>query len=115
MYSSLRLIEVLTKTKQSLSTIVDTIPKYFNTPELKYASKDENKFNVIKDIQKYCDDKGYKYIIIDGLKVIFKDSWAYVRASNTGPNITLRCESKDKNDLDNLLKLFETLINAYNK
>ena len=115
MYSSLRLIEILSKTDKTLSELVSTIPHYLNTPEEKFASEDEKKFVVIENIKNYCEKEGYKYLEIDGLKVMIKDSWAYVRASNTGPNITLRCESKNKDDLDNLEKLFKTLINLYNK
>lgn len=115
MYSSLRLIEILTRTDKTLSELVSTIPQYYNTPEERFASTDDKKYEVINSIKKYCDDKNYKYIEIDGLRVSFKDSWAYVRASNTGPNITLRCESKNKNNLDNLQKLFKTLIDLYNK
>jgi len=115
MYSSLRLIEVLSRTDKTLSELINTVPKYHNTPEQKFSSTDDKKYEVIQNIKKYCEEKNYKYIEIDGLKVLFKDSWAYVRASNTGPNITLRCESKNENDLDNLVKLFTTLINIYNK
>lgn len=115
MYSSLRLIEVLSKTDKTLSELVNTVPKYYNTPEQKFLSTDEKKHEVIENIKKYCDEKNYNYIEIDGLKVLFKDSWAYVRASNTGPNITLRCESKNQNSLDNLIKIFTTLIDIYNK
>ena len=115
MYSSLRLIEILSKTDKTLSELIETVPKYFNTPEQKFSSNDDKKHQVIENIKKYCLEKNYKFIEIDGLKVIFKDSWAYVRASNTGPNITLRCESKTEEDLDNLVKLFTTLIDIYNK
>lgn len=115
MYSSLRLIEILSKTDKTLSELVKTIPHYLNSPEEKFASEDNIKQDVIKKIKNYCDEKGYKYLEIDGLKVIFKNAWAYVRASNTGPNITLRCEAKKQDDLDNLLKLFKTLIEIYNK
>ncbi len=115
MYSSLRLIEILSKTDKTLSELVETTDKYYNTEEEKYKSTDKKKIEVINNIKKYCDEKQYKYIEIDGLKVLFKDSWAYVRASNTGPNITLRCESKNKEDLKNLEKLFKTLIEIYNK
>ncbi len=115
MYSSLRLIEILSKTKASLSELVRTIPHYYNSPEEKFASSDSKKHEVINNIKKYCDNKNYKYLEIDGLKVIFKDAWAYVRASNTGPNITLRCEAKNEKDLNNLLKLFRSLIEIYNK
>ena len=108
-------MSIESKTDKTLSELINTVPKYFNTPELKFASSEEKKREVIHNIKKYCDEKNYKYIEIDGLRVTFKDSWAYVRASNTGPNITLRCESKDINNLNNLVKLFETLIDLYNK
>lgn len=115
MYSSLRLIEILSKTDKTLSELVATVPAYYNTPEQKFQSTDDKKHEVIENIKKYCIEKKYSFIEIDGLRVSFKDSWAYVRASNTGPNITLRCESKDKENLDNLVKLFTTLIDIYNK
>jgi len=115
MYSSLRLIEILSKTDKTLSELVKTIPQYYNSPEQKFPSSDDKKREVIENIKKYCIEKKYNFIEIDGLRISFKDSWAYVRASNTGPNITLRCESKDKNSLDNLVKLFTTLIDLYNK
>ena len=115
MYSSLRLIEILSKTDKTLSELVATVPAYYNTPEQKFKSTDDKKHEVIENIKKYCIEKKYNFIEIDGLRVSFKDSWAYVRASNTGPNITLRCESKDKDNLDNLVKLFTTLIDIYNK
>lgn len=115
MYSSLRLIEILSKTDKTLSELVKTIPHYLNSPEEKFSSTDTLKIEVIENIKKYCDEKGYNYIEIDGLKVLFKQAWAYVRASNTGPNITLRCEAHNKDDLDNLVKLFKTLIEIYNK
>jgi phosphomannomutase/phosphoglucomutase len=115
MYSSLRLIEILSKTDKTLSELVNTIPHYLNTAEEKFASSDDLKFKVIENIKKYAIEQGYNVLEIDGLKIMFKDSWAYVRASNTGPNITLRCEAKNKKDLDNLEKLFTTLINIYNK
>lgn len=115
MYSSLRLIEILSKTDKTLSELASTVPKYYNIPEQKFPSSDDKKYEVIENIKKYCQEKHYNFIEIDGLKVTFKDSWAYVRASNTGPNITLRCESKNQNDLDNLVKLFTTLIDIYNK
>ncbi len=115
MYSSLRLIEILSKTKKSLSELVETIPHYYTSEEKRIKSTDTKKKLVINNIKKYCDEKKYKYIEIDGLKVIFKDGWAYVRASNTGPTINLRCESKNEKDLKNLEKLFTSLIDIFNK
>lgn len=115
MYSSLRLIEILSKTDKTLSELIATVPAYFNTEEEKFPSQDDKKHLVIENIKNYCKEKNYSFIEIDGLRVSFKDSWAYVRASNTGPNITLRCEAKNKDDLENLQKLFKTLVELYNK
>ncbi len=115
MYSSLRIIEILSKTDKTLSELIATTPKYLNTDEEKFASTDTKKLEVIQNIKKYCDSKKYKYIEIDGLKITFKDCWAYVRASNTGPNVNLRCEAHNQEDLDNIHQLLITLIAIYNK
>lgn len=115
MYSSLRIIEILSKTDKSLSELIKTTPSYYNTPEEKFASEDDYKFEVIQKIKKFCDEKKYDYIEIDGLKVTFDKGWAYVRASNTGPNITLRCEAQNQEFLDKLHKLFVTLVEVYNR
>lgn len=114
-YAGLRIIEILSKTDKTLSELIDTLPKYYTSTEQRIQSTNIIKNEVINNIKKYCDDKKYKYIEIDGLKVIFKDGWAYVRASNTGPNINLRCESKNQEDLKNLEKLFGTLIEIFNQ
>jgi len=114
-YASLRLIEILSKTDRSLSELIKTVNTYHNTETQIFKSTDETKKIVIENIKKYCQEKKFNFTEIDGLKVIFKDSWAYIRASNTGPNITLNCESKDPNNLKNINELFKALINIYNK
>ena len=52
---------------------------------------------------------------IDGVKVIFPDGFALVRASNTGPNITARFEAKTEERLKSLQDEFTNLINELNK
>ena len=54
-------------------------------------------------------------ITIDGVKVFFDNGAALVRASNTGPNITCRFESKDENELETIKKEFLDLIDKYKK
>ena len=57
----------------------------------------------------------YKYLTIDGIKVLFDDGWALVRASNTGPNITARFEASTKERLEELQNEFISKIEEYNK
>ena len=54
---------------------------------------------------------------MDGLRVISKDGWWLLRASNTQPSIVLRCESKSSSglkeqirDVKNVIKEFDSQI-----
>ena len=64
-------------------------------------------------MQKYCDSKGYKYITLDGVKAKFDDGFALVRASNTGPNITMRFEATTESRLNELRSEFESELKKY--
>ena len=110
LYAGLRIVEILSYTTQSVDELAEGIPVYYSTPELKFAASDDIKFSIIEKIEEYVKSKGYQYLTIDGIKVLFDDSWALVRASNTGPNITARFEAKTLNDLESLKKEFILLI-----
>ncbi len=114
-YAGLRLIEILSKTSDSLSKLLSDIPKYFTTPEIKFPSKDETKFDVIKNIKEFCEKQNWPLNTIDGVRVTFATGWALVRASNTGPNITMRVEATTEEGLKNLQTIFTNLVNTYNK
>ena len=44
-------------------------------------------------VKKKYLERGLKVIDIDGARVIFKDGWGLIRASNTGPNLTIKAEA----------------------
>ena len=110
-YASLRLIEILSNTDKKLSEMLDGISKYYSTPEIKIATSDDTKFQIIEKIKEYCQDKNYDILTIDGVKVFFKDGSALVRASNTGPNITSRFEAKSEERLEEIKTEFLELLN----
>lgn len=114
-YAGLRLLEILSKTNKSLSELLSDIPKYYSTPEIKFATKDETKFDIIEKIKYFCETQGWPINATDGAKINFKTGWALVRASNTGPNITMRCEATTPEGLENLKNVFTNIINTYNK
>ncbi len=109
-YASLRLIEILSNTDKKVSELLEGIEEYHSTDELKLPIKEEKKNYLIGNLLKYCIDKKYKYLDIDGVKAIFDDGFALVRASNTGPNITMRFEAKDEKRLKSIQKEFENII-----
>ena len=114
-YAGLRLLEILSNTNETLEELLDGINRYYSTPEMKYKTTDEIKFDVVEKIEDYCKEKGYTYNNIDGVRVTFDDSWASVRASNTGPNLTARFEASTEERLEEVKNEFESLIFKYNK
>ncbi len=109
-YGCLRLIEILSRTDKSFSSLLDGINKYYSTPEIKVKSTDDEKFKIVDKVKKYAKSKGYKINTIDGVRVEFDDGWALVRASNTGPDITARFEGETEDRMNQIKEEFINLI-----
>ena len=109
-YAGLRILEILSNTDKKLSELYENINNYYSTEELRAKVTDENKFKIVEKIKKYCKEKNYKVIDIDGARIEFVDGWALVRASNTGPNLTVRFEATTMNRAEELQKEFQNLI-----
>ena len=111
-YAAARLVELLTKSDETLDQIVDKLPKLFNTPELRYELSDEIKFEVVKRVvekfQSTAKDGGHEVIDVDGARITWKDGWALVRASNTQAALVLRFEA----ETPERLKTIRTLVEA---
>jgi len=111
LYNGLRMLEILSKTDKSFSQLINDIPIYYNTPEIKVPVSDDIKFDIVKKVIEYAKSKNYNYLDVDGIRVQFKDGWALVRASNTGPNLTMRFEAKTLNRLEEIKEEFKSLVN----
>ena len=110
LYNGLRMLEILSKTNLNFSRLIAGTNKYYSIPETKVRVTDDTKFNIVADVLKYVQDKGYKYIDLDGVRVQFEDGWALVRASNTGPNLTIRYEATTEERLEEIKKEFNTVV-----
>ncbi len=115
LYAGLRMLEVLSNSDKTVEELLDGINEYYSTEELKFKSPDDVKFGIVDKIGEYANSMNYKYLTIDGIKVLFDDGWALVRASNTGPNITARFEASTKERLEELQNEFISKIEEYNK
>lgn len=115
LYAGLRLVEIVSKTDKKVSELLENTNKYYSTEELKFHAPDEIKFGVVDKVKEYCANKGYKMLTVDGVRVTFDDSWALVRCSNTGPNITARFEAKTEERLSEIQEEFTNLLNEYLK
>ena len=109
-YAGLRIVERLSHTNEKLSELLNGINKYYSTKELKIQVEDTEKFKIIDKVKEYAINKNYNIVTLDGVKVKFDDGFALVRASNTGPNITMRYEGKTRLRLKEIEDEFNNVV-----
>ncbi|TES90623.1 MAG: phosphomannomutase/phosphoglucomutase [Candidatus Cloacimonadota bacterium] len=111
-FASLRLVELVSRTEEPLSMLVDKIPSYFVTPEIRIDCPDSKKFEVVKEVKKVFE-KDYKIIDVDGVRVSFSDGWGLLRASNTQPVLVLRFEANSQEALNRIKTRFYQTLEKY--
>ena len=109
-YGIFRIIELLSHSDKKISELFDGVNHYFSTEELKVRVTDDNKFDIVEGVIKYAKRKKYEFALVDGIRVIFDDGWALVRASNTGPDLTVRFEAKTEKRLNEIQDEFTKVI-----
>jgi phosphomannomutase/phosphoglucomutase len=97
-YSSARLLEILSRSAKKLSGLLSDLPRTFSTPEIRIYASDEVKFKIVDEVRKALSAK-HKVIDIDGVRAVFPTGWGLVRASNTQAVIVLRFEADTEQDL----------------
>jgi len=105
-YAALRLLEIISKTGEKVSQLLDGIPPAFATPEIRVECPDEIKFDLVEKVKEEFK-KEYKVIDIDGVRIEFPDGWGLIRPSNTQPALVLRFEARTKERLEEIRSLIE--------
>ena len=105
LYSSARLVEIMSKTSQPLSQLLGDLPRMVSTPEIRLECAEELKFKIAKQAQSAFSE--YNVNTIDGVRVQFEHGWALIRASNTQPVLVMRFEAAS----EKFLKEYQDLVN----
>ena len=99
-YTLLRVLELLKEEGMEFDRILASLPKLYATDEIKIPASDEEKFLLMDKLKESLKNppKDFPEIIdsvtIDGIRVIFKEGWGLIRASNTTPMLVTRFEAK---------------------
>ncbi len=114
LYAAARLLGILDRWDSRLSDVIDDIPHYHSTPELRIGCPDAEKFDVIARItERFKARDDVDVVDIDGARVIFKEGWGLARASNTQPVIVLRFEGRTEEALDRVRREFVTVLSDF--
>ena len=110
-FASLRMAEILSKSSERLSEIVDSLPKYPSIYEKNFDCPDNLKFAAIEKLRARFKDYGLTILDMDGVKLLDKDGWVLLRASNTEPTIRVSAEAKTEERLDELYEFAKKELN----
>ena len=108
-YAGARILEILSKTDQPLSTLLADLPKTSSTPELRVDCSDETKFEVVKRIAEHFSGT-HEVITIDGARILFEHGWGLVRPSNTQAILVLRFEADTDEHLAEIRQTVESKV-----
>jgi len=108
-YAAARLLSLLSHQEKGLDELLEDVPRYYSTPEIRLPSSDEAKFLQVESVIKHFEPR-YEIIKVDGARILFPQGWGLVRASNTGPELIVRCEGSTPQALEQIKgELFDYL------
>jgi phosphomannomutase/phosphoglucomutase len=115
-YASLRLLSYLERTKQTLNQAVSNLPKYTSSPEIKLGLADDIKFQFIAGPIKndlIATLPTGEINEIDGIRIDTDTAMVVVRASQNGPYIVIKFESKTQKEYDSIKKSLFGIFKKY--
>ncbi|WP_420347234.1 phosphoglucomutase/phosphomannomutase PgmG [Pelagibius sp.] len=102
LYAAIRVLSVINKSGESLADFRDSLPRLFNTPEVRFPCPEDRKKAVIEEVKERLQAEGAEVNDIDGVRVRENGGWWLLRASNTQDVLVARCEAGDQANLERL-------------
>ena len=93
LYAAVRLIEAVSASGQSLTEIMDAMPRSVATPEMRFQVDESRKFAIVEEVRDRLSADGAKVDDTDGVRVSTIDGWWLLRASNTQDVLVARAEA----------------------
>lgn len=114
--ATLRLLAYLTRVDKTLAAVIDELPKYVSSPEIKVGCPDAIKFQIVTEkiggeMKKLYPDA--KYVEIDGVRMDTEKEMLIVRASQNGPYLTIKFEGKTVEAYDNLKHQVSEILHKF--
>ena len=108
--SAIQVCKLIDNQNKNLSEMINDLPKTYQSPTMGPFCKDDEKYDVVKDLVKKIEDLKNKRFKIDGLKIVniltvngvrfsLEDgSWGLIRASSNKPSLVVVTESPTNDD-----------------
>jgi len=95
------ILDALAGSNKNISQIIEGLPRFeIVKRKMDCSSKPEADSFIKRTFDKF---KSEKLDLTEGVKILYKDAWVHVRASNTEPIIRIIAEAKDKYEAEKLI------------
>jgi len=112
-YACCRFVEIISKTDTKCSELLADQPKLFNTPEIRFDTVEETKFEIVDKVLKSFVAEGHDVVDIDGMRINFEDGWGLIRASNTQPALVMRFEATTEKRVKEIQEMVEGRLRSF--
>jgi len=112
-YALAHVMRIISNSDKKFSELMDEIPKYPSTPEIRFKCPEEKKVQVVEEGVKYFRDKCDRVVDVDGIRGYKHDGWFLLRKSNTQPLLSVRAEARDEESLGKLKKFVSEFLDGY--
>ena len=126
--SAIQICHLLDQQNKKISSIIEELPKTFQSPTMAPYCKDEEKYKLVDDLIKKIeklkkdkfkiDNQEIKEILtVNGIRFSFEDgSWGLIRASSNKPSLVIVIESPTSNNRkQQIFKFIDNLLQKTNK
>jgi phosphomannomutase len=101
-YAGVRLLGIVARMDGPLSDARKAMPRFVNTPELRFDCPEARKFAVVEEVKARLAAEGATFSDVDGVRVSTPDGWWLLRASNTQAVLVARAEARTPEGLERL-------------
>ncbi|MRJ02787.1 MAG: phosphomannomutase/phosphoglucomutase [Epsilonproteobacteria bacterium] len=118
-YGTLRVLELIWN-GVDLDRELEDLPSVYNTPEIKIGTDEGRKFEIIERLKERLKEPPEWFppireiVDVDGVRILFDNGWALVRASNTTPTLVTRFEAATQEEAalyqEAVMKVLEELL-----
>ncbi len=118
-YSTLRLLDYLADSGQSLATAVKALPQYISSPEIKVGCADDLKAALIAKAAKIMEKDFPQAEVIaderagDGVRLEMTDAMLVIRYSQNGPYLTVKFETKTEGHYQELRQYLNKRLHRF--
>ena len=118
-YATMRLLQAMGRTDQTLSQMVGALPQYKSSPEIKVFCPDDRKVALMAELAGKLRQDFHDADVIDderagdGVRFELTDAMFVIRYSQNGPYITIKIEAKTDEKYEELRQYIADILHAH--